>query len=174
MPSHSCTPPPLRLLQSPQLFQIISRFNQNAKLEFMTQLSYKQLCSKEAPSTTLQAQSLLDDEAASYFDIPVIWMALTSWREESCSNGEVPEWGQGDLGKLSACFCSSYLRNDPSKCSFRQKVPLCWTNLAYCIFSLRRELKQNGNINELMQFLLPQILIYRKDFWNQNIAMILI
>lgn len=126
MPSHSCTPPPLRLLQSPQLFQIISKLNPNAKLEFVTQLSYKQLVPKQLPQPFCQTQSLLDDEAASYFDIPMIWMALTSWREESCSNGEVPEWAEGDLGKLSACLCNSYLRNDPSKCSFCQKVPLCW------------------------------------------------
>lgn len=61
-----------------------------------------------------------------YFDIPMTWMALTSCFEEGWSNGQVAEWAKGDVEKLSACLCNSDLRNIYSKCSFCQKVPLCW------------------------------------------------
>lgn len=90
-----------------------------------------------------------------YFDIPAIWIALTGWREESCGNGEVPEWAEADLGKLSACLCNRW-EMIFQNAVFVRKCLCVETNQAYCIFSLRRDLKQNSNIDELMQFLLPQ------------------
>lgn len=110
-----------------------------------------------------------------YFDIPMIWMALTRWREEGCSHGEVPEWAGGDFGKLSACLSNSYLRNDPSKCSFLWESASVLKQIRFTAFSVSEESWSRMGISmNWCNFFFLKILIYRKGVWNQNIDMILI